>query len=192
MGTNTDAILLYGFAWDEENEPPWLSWDDENYEELNELDFEDYLLQRHNFQLSDDPWPDWYQLRQETFGVGEEERVPSGRYQEKEALFAKWRQENKERLDKRYKEKEAFLKSLHQGVVLDTHCSGSCPMYYIAIEEAGATANRGCPVEFEPEEFQIPEETRDAWDERLRAFCENAGIEPPEKFSWVLVSYWSS
>ena len=192
MGTSTDAILLYGYAWDEESEKPWLRFDDyeyEEYKELDDLDFEDFLLHRHKFQ-ADDPWEEWGQILQDTFDIGPDESVPYDRYSEKEALYREWRDKNKDRLDKFYKDKKDFLKKLQQDVELGRHCSGDYPMYYISIEEAHHQAGRGYPTELAPEDLVVSVEKRAEWDARLKAFCEMAGIEIPEKFGWFLVSYW--
>lgn len=68
-------------------------------------------------------------------------------------------------------------------VTIGMHCSCDYKMYYIAIKESEVTANRGYAKEFTPV-------TQPGWDDTLRDFCDRAGIQPPEKFGWYVVSMW--
>ena len=59
MGTSTDAILFYGFAWNDEYEKPWLLWrnrggTDEDFDKAADLPFEDYLSLKYPFKPSAD------------------------------------------------------------------------------------------------------------------------------------------
>lgn len=79
--------------------------------------------------------------------------------------------------------RKAFL-SNHFGVEIrvDTHCSSTCPMYFVAIASTHEFAHRGYPVAV-PQPPVKPE-----WDAGLRKVCEAAGINWPGA-AWWLVSY---
>lgn len=197
MGTSTNALLFYGYAWEEENEKPWLNYDNwegdwESYKKLDELDFEDYLKKHCAFEGSDNPMSEWDEIRRKEFGVGPDDHVPFEESTRENELWDAWYKEHKPRVQAFWKEEPEFVEELLDGITVGTHCSGSCPMYYIAIDESSATARRGYPLAFDNDELAETPERLAGWDAKLRAFCEMAGIEPPEKFQWFLASYWSS
>lgn len=74
------------------------------------------------------------------------------------------------------------------GVKIETHCSGSYPMYLLIAK--GVTAYRG---DIEPIDFaELAAEVRDKGaDEKLRAALEALGITPKqERPGWLLCSFW--
>lgn len=74
-------------------------------------------------------------------------------------------------------------------VTIGTHCSGDCPMYYVAIAASEVTARRGYPE-------AVSTETKPEWDAILTDFMsklsDKFGMELPKvKFGWYLASMWS-
>jgi hypothetical protein len=64
------------------------------------------------------------------------------------------------------------------------HCSGDCPMYFLAVNGTEQVARRGYPEKLKRVEF-AQHETIAA----MRAFCDKHGIEWQEP-AWHLFSYW--
>jgi hypothetical protein len=71
------------------------------------------------------------------------------------------------------------------GVTLVYHCSGDYSMYILAIRESEYTASRGYPKGLGQ---GLPDTVE--WRDRLKAFCERAGIRFAEP-QWILCSMWS-
>jgi len=70
--------------------------------------------------------------------------------------------------------------------VVDTHCSASCPMGYVAVKSSLTVSHRGYPS-------KIRELTTDpAWDAALAEVCKKLGIKVGNKKpAWWLASDWS-
>ena len=74
------------------------------------------------------------------------------------------------------------------GVVIETYCSGSCPMYVIAAHVT--TVKRGDVEAIDPLDLAQRPEAK-GWDEKLRAALDALGITPTqERAQWLLCSYW--
>jgi hypothetical protein len=67
--------------------------------------------------------------------------------------------------------------------VVDAHCSGEYPMFFIAAQGSVVTAWRGKPKSIEA--LTVDPD----WRSNLAAFCEKYGV-PWEEPGWWLVSYW--
>lgn len=71
--------------------------------------------------------------------------------------------------------------------VVDTHCSGDCPMPYVAITASHAVAHRGYPNELSNNHMTVMPE----WREQIDSFCQLMGIPIPQtEPRWFLVSDW--
>lgn len=75
------------------------------------------------------------------------------------------------------------------GIMVKSHCSGSCPMHLLVVEGMSYTASRGHPVRIEALDAPAPEQLA-----RLDAFIAKHELrdrvdgEP----GWYLASWWSS
>ncbi|GGR70933.1 MULTISPECIES: hypothetical protein [Streptomyces] len=74
------------------------------------------------------------------------------------------------------------------GLVVETYCSESCPMYVLAAHVT--TVKRGDVEALDPLDLaQRPD--AGGWDERLRAALDALGLQPTqERAQWLLCSYW--
>lgn len=77
-----------------------------------------------------------------------------------------------------------------EGVEIVYHCHSEYTMRILAVTTSVKTASRGCPFELEQELESA--QVRMMWHEKLRRFCERAGIpfenEDPQ---WLLCSWWA-
>lgn len=74
------------------------------------------------------------------------------------------------------------------GVVVDSHCSGDYPIYFLAAHKI--TVRRGYAEEIDLTQLEASRVEQD-WDGKLRAAVEALGITPKQaKPMWLLVSYW--
>lgn len=168
MGQSTDAILFFGFCWDEETRYPWNIGKD--YEE------------------QDDEEDEWETRYARLKGLPEPAPIPdkgidprTGRYIEN------YTPEEQAIVDRRkayWDEKRKLTETVT--VEVDTHCSGECPMPFVAIKASKTRAWRGTPMEITSLEVN-PE-----WEADLRAFCELMGIDVKDQTpKWWLVSDWN-
>jgi hypothetical protein len=65
-----------------------------------------------------------------------------------------------------------------------THCSGECPMYYVAVTESETKAYRGSPEVIKNLDITLE------WVESLTNYCRKMGIEIDREPKWWLVSDW--
>lgn len=80
-----------------------------------------------------------------------------------------------------FKRRDAMLAALP--VSIETHCSGDCPMYFLAWNGSTQTARRGYPTNVvlpTPSEEQI---------NAMRRFCDENGIKWLVP-AWHIFSYW--
>lgn len=70
------------------------------------------------------------------------------------------------------------------GIEVVNHCSGEYPMFILAVAESVKTAARGSITELGQNTTANPE-----WEDKLRAFCEKAGIKFEEP-QFLLCSMW--
>jgi len=71
------------------------------------------------------------------------------------------------------------------GCVVDTHCSGEYPIYFVALKDKYFRASRGNPTEIDMGSMVITSMEK----EKLRRFCELLEI-PWQEPKWYLASYW--
>jgi hypothetical protein len=161
LSVSTDALLFYGYCWD-----------DEGVEILpgGEDDWRTVILRRRGEK---NPWDDYpakaveairdYQARQAA-----EEAWVAGRRSLIDAFYAK----------KRVLEEE-------YGCDVGTHCSGDYPMPYAFVTSSKVMASRGYPVEVKS--LAVGPD----WDARLNRFLEDLGVDKPQPGPrWWLASYW--
>lgn len=156
MGQSTDAILFWGYCWDEEMEKPW----DPQGEDESEEDWEERYA-----RLAGEPEPKAeYPSDGDTSANAEAIRNA---------------------YSKHWETKRKLVKAA--GISIYSHCSGTCPMPYIAVEESRLCASRGTPEKVG--DLSVGAD----WEQRLREFCHLMGITPPprQKPRWWLVSDWS-
>lgn len=165
MSTSTDAILFWGYSWTDETSKPWTigtedAGDDAETDESD--DWEDRYAQASGLARPQHPYPD----------------VPRG--QQPTAMQAAVMEAFKQ-----YWEAKRKLVAA-SGCEVRTHCSGDCPMPYVAVMASHKLAWRGDPVEITSLDV-APE-----WQEQLAAFCQKLGIKTEGlKATWWLVSDWS-
>jgi hypothetical protein len=86
-----------------------------------------------------------------------------------------------------YYERERAAKA-RTGVVLETYCSDSCPMYVLAAHVT--TVKRGYVEEIDMAALAVEPEMN-GWDEKLRAALTTLEITPTQQQPrWLLCSYW--
>lgn len=73
------------------------------------------------------------------------------------------------------------------GVTLVEHCSDSWPMWILAIHESAHYASRGFPEGLGQMLAKVSGPT--GWEEKIKAFCELAGIEH-QRPQWILCSWY--
>lgn len=168
MGTSTDAILFYGYCWDEEAEP----WHDEDHETDYDEDWsevvEERLMESSGFDQPN-PWDGYPE------GVTRAEQET-------------WLASNRVDIDAYRDAKNAALEKASCGVEFGMHCHSECEMPYVFIEDSQTVASRGCPAEIDAVAMVVIGED---WKDNLNLFCERTGINiegmSPQ---WWLVSYW--
>lgn len=168
MGQSTDAILFYGYCWDDEIE--LFPGDDED----------------------DDP-DEWQKIVLRKRGVANPwDAYPENMinaiadYHARRKAGEEWVAENRAAIDAWYASQKAV--ESEYGIEVNTHCSGECSMPYVAITGSILTANRGYPKEVDPERLAAGAD----WDAKLDRFVSDLGIDKPhDKPRWWLVSDWN-
>lgn len=161
MGVSTDAILFYGYCWDEEAD----LMDRIREGDDNSSGWAEVILRRRG---EHDPWD----------GYPAGEGLP---YAEKRAMQTAWIEDNRPSIDAWGEARKAVERE--HPVSLGHHCSGECSMPYLAA--FSLCASRGYPkaVELPPVD--------PAWREALDAWLALFGIEKPQpEPKWWLVSFW--
>lgn len=80
----------------------------------------------------------------------------------------------------------ACMGNEEDGVALERHCSGECPMYFVAIPKQTTTAWRGHPQNVTGKELiQRPE-----WDDTLRSFVTKHKLKTAGEPGWWIASDW--
>jgi hypothetical protein len=121
MGVSTDAVIFFGYCWEEEQR---LIEGDEEWPTL-------ILLKRGE----KNPWGDYPK------GLDD---LP---FAESRAAGDKWSKANRAALDAWRAKRDAVEKEF--GVEVGQHCSDSCSMPYLEIVSAGFMARRGYPEELD-------------------------------------------
>lgn len=170
MGVSTDAILFYGFCWDEETSTPWTIGKDDDEEDPDEDDWEIRYARLKGVVRANEKYPDK--------GIDPK----TGRYRtdytpEEQAIVDRY----SAFLDAKGKVVDA------SGCEVDTHCCQEAPMPYVFIKTSKITNWRGSMTPITMDTLKVG----DDWDQQLAAFCDLMGINVKDKKpGWFLVSYW--
>jgi hypothetical protein len=171
MGQSTDAILFYGYCWDEEGERLFSEHDGE---------WPEIIALREG---AVNPWD----LYTSSGAEAEHSRLPLA---EQNAAFEKWKYYTgfQAKLDEWYAvTKEA--ESRFSDIKVSSHCSCDYPMPYIAIKSTETTAWRGSPQSINPS--SVVSDTADYTDTLARFVEElDVDISGAQGPAWFLVSNW--
>ena len=182
---STDAIILYGYAWDDE-EKPWANEDREDIDEVRDMDTEEYTLRCLDFAIVDDPEKDEKAAIDSARARHQGNRYDWERIKRKVA--EQFYNNNRERYRKKWDAQRAALRALTFDCEIGTHCSGDAPMYFVKINESERRANRGYPLRIIPSEDLVEGED---WNARLAQFCELLRTPPRTGgFGWFICSNW--
>lgn len=175
MTVSTDAILFYGYCWDDEASSPWELGGDVPEESENE---------------DASAWEERYARVKGLL-------PPSAPFPDREV--ARTRENNYDSTPKDYSRAEQAIITQHEAYwdakrkivakspcVVGTHCSASCPMPYVAVRASETHSHRGHPS-------KIAGLVKDpSWNQTLSEFCTTMGIKTGNRRpAWWLVSDWS-
>jgi len=178
MGTSTDAILFYGYCWDEETRYPWEIGTDEGAADDDDDDNDDN---------------DWEARYARTKGC----LPPSDKFPER--TVTPTRENGWTSTPKDYSAAERAIIKKHEAYwekkrkiveaapcLVATHCSGECPMPYVAVKASHTICHRGYMEEITS--LAVDPD----WNKALAEFCETMGIQiKGKKAAWWLVSDWN-
>lgn len=174
MGQSTNAILFYGYCWTEETSRPWEIGreDEEEIDEANK-DWEGRYARTKGCLPPSTPFPDRTVTPTRENGWNS---TPKDHSATEQAI-----------IDKHRAYWEAKRKLVEAAPCLvDTHCSESCPMPYVAVRASVTKSHRGHPHEITSLAVDP------AWDAALAEFCASMGIKTYDlKAAWWLVSDWN-
>jgi len=141
MGQSTDAILFYGYCWMEETSRPWTIGADDVDEDDDRDEDED------DDDADDDEW-------EARYARGKSCLPPSTPFPER--MVKPTRENGWNSTPKDYSPAEQAIINQHtaywatkRAIVeaatccVGTHCSGECPMPYVAVKVSETTASRG-------------------------------------------------
>lgn len=162
MGVSTDAMLFYGYVWEDEAEL---------FDGDDETEWEEIIAVRRG---TANPWDAYPQ---------EIERLP---YDEKRREGDRWTTEHRAELDAWYAARKAI--SAEYGVEIDRHGSGEWSVPVVKIAGAGHTASRGSPHQLTTADLAVDPE----WDGKLHRFITDLGIDTSEAKGpgWFIASWW--
>ena len=171
MGTSTNAILFYGYCWQEEG----VRLLPEVEEGQDQPEWMEIVLVKRGFI---NPWSAFPEFEVNKFAA-------DGGYKEKRAKEEAWTAEHRVEIDTWYADKRAVEAEFD--VDLHYHCSGECPMPYVSVRATGKSACRGYPQEVTAADLAVGAD----WDAKLNRWMAEMGIKKPhESPKWWLVSYW--
>lgn len=169
MGVSTDALLVYGYVWEDEEDILNPQGDEEGDEERGEREWPEIIAEKRGIA---DPWKSY---------PAEIERLP---YEEKRAKGREWTDAHRAELDAWSGAKKAI--TAEYGVEIEHHGSGewSCPIVCAAKRRAARGDAHALPADalgVDPE-----------WDGKLARFVADLGIDTSDAQGpgWFLVSYW--
>ncbi len=171
MGQSTDAILFYGYCWEEETSRPWTIGADDDSRDSD--DWETRLATVENCLPPSAQYPERQVTPTRENGWSS---TPKDYSAAEQAIIdqhvAYWR-----------KKREIAEAS---PCIVGTHCSGECPMPYVAVRVSQTIANRGYMKEISSLAIDP------SWDDALADFCVKLGIRVDDKKpAWWLVSDWN-
>ena len=184
MGQSTNAILFYGYCWTEETSRPWTIGDDDD-EDDEDVDNEDVVTDD-----SDDDWESRYARAKGCL-------APSTPFPQR--TVQPTRENFYSSTPKDYSTAEQAIIDQHTaywqakrkiveaaGCSIETHCSGECPMPYVAVKASQTISRRGYMEEITSLAVDP------SWNEALDEFCAVMGIKTDGlKAAWWLVSDWN-
>jgi hypothetical protein len=161
MGTSTNAILFYGYCWDEETElieggGEWVN-----------------VIAKQRGVTN--PWDKYVEPDQKLS------------YHERERITKAWRDANRAELDAMYAAKRAIEKEYN--CEIGYHCSGEYSMPYVAIAACGITAYRGYPKPISAADLKVDAAWDEEIARFCRDV--GITPPKDQKPQWWLVSYWS-
>ncbi len=177
MGQSTDAILFYGYIWDEETRWPWdvgRAYDeDDDGEDDEDDDWEGRYARTKGCLPPALPFPD--------------REVPPTRENGWSTTPTDYTAAEQAIIDQHsaYWEMKRELAKAAPCLV-DNHCSDSSPMPYVAVRVSVTNSSRGNPHEITSLAVDP------SWDKDLAEFCTAMEIDiRNKKPGWWLASYWS-
>lgn len=174
MGQSTDAILFYGYCWDEEMPTQALyipGWDEQSEDESDPPEWSEIIAQGRG---KADPW--------KNFPAGIEQIRD---YDERRKAADQWVKDHQDELDEWSGLKASIMKEF--GCDIDDHCSSECSMPFVYVLDSIVRANRGHPEQLLSNRLNVSEE----WDRMLTRFISELGIDVPGIRGWWLVSDWT-
>lgn len=176
MGQSTDAILFYGYCWDDEGAT--LIGQDED----DESEWEEVIAVREGHT---NPWD----LYRSSGAEAEHMKLPYG--PQRDAAFDEWKKSfDFDSLTEKWYAAKAEIKDRYK-VAISSHCSCEYPMPYIYVTGTKTRASRGYPKQIDPAKM----DTQDypwQWDDALSTFTDDLGIDlsGAKGPGWFLVSNW--
>jgi len=172
MGQSTDAYLIYGYIWDDEESLLPEDFDGDDWVEM--------IAEREGV-----PVVDYSDYPEQDYNIRD--------YREREAQYRPryeaWRLDNKSVIEAR-DTALTEIKQRYGGVTLDSHCSCECPMPMVHYEPWELRASRGYPQRV-PQTIDIVGQHR--VDVLINKFMEDLEIEYPDgqdNPAWWLASMW--
>ena len=164
MGVSTDALLVYGYVWEEEAD----LFDDES----GEREWTEIVARLRGIP---NPW--------DQYPEAELAALP---YAEQRARGNEWTAAHRAELDAWRDAKKAI--EAEYGIDVDYHGSDEWSVPIVKIAGAGKRAARGYPQELAGTDLAVDPE----WDGRLRRFVTDLAIDTSEAKGpgWFLVSWW--
>lgn len=170
MGQSTNAILFYGYCWDEETRQPWNIGKDYDETKNDDEEWEERYARLRGVTAPAVAYPN--RRGKDGYSMPKDEEYTPAELAAKNEHRAHW------------DAKRSLVEA--SGVEIDTHCSGECPMPFVSIRASKTVSYRGSMSEITSLAVDP------SWDVKLREFCELMGIKTDGmKATWWLVSDWN-
>lgn len=169
MGVSTDALLVYGYVW--EDEADILGTEDEEGPAGDELEWSEILAGQRGIR---NPWADY---------PAEIDALP---YEEQRRQGDAWTTAHRTELDAWRDATKAI--EAEYGIVIDRHGSDEWSVPVVRIADAGHRAYRGDVHAVGQDALTVDPE----WDGRLQRFVTDLSIDVSEAQGpgWFLLSWW--
>lgn len=169
MGQSTNAILFYGFCWEESGEP-WNVGKDYDDHDDQDSSWEDRYARLKGLKEPTVKYPE--RRGKDGYSSPKDEEYTPDELAAKKAHQAFWA------------EKRELIEKLI--IECDTHCCSEESMPYVCIKASKIVTHRGSMNEITSLEI------KSEWEQELRAFCEFMGIDVSgAKLAWWQVSDWN-
>lgn len=174
MGQSTNAILFYGYCWEDETSSPWIIGraDDAPEDENEEEDWKKRYVTRCGLVSPSRQFPtrEVPRTRENNFSC-----TPTDYTADEQSVIDEHRA---------YWAAERALVDASWCEV-DQHCSAECPMQFVAVKASRRISHRGDATPID--DLRVDP----TWDVQLAEFCTLMEIPVQESPRWYLVSYWS-